>query len=291
LLASALVVAGVILPASALGGAARVTTNSQTYTDSVGEDAQAPDITSVAVSNDDAGLITFKVNISNRPALTQDMLLQIALDTDNNPATGDPDGLGSEYLLNLVPGEVELGKWNGSQYMTTPSTSVTFAYDATGATIHVSQADLGGTKLLNFNAVVVSGIVFDATGNPDFTNAHADFAPDAGHGAFNYQVITKLTVKVTTFTVAPKPAKAGKAFSAALAATESDTNGPVTKGTITCAATIAGKKIPATHRLANGIATCQWKLPKTSKHKTLRGTVTLIVQGVTVKRTFSSRIS
>ena len=43
------------------------------------------------VSNDDAGLITFQVNISNRPAFTDDMFLLIFMDTDQNTATGDPD--------------------------------------------------------------------------------------------------------------------------------------------------------------------------------------------------------
>ncbi len=44
----------------------------------------APDITSVVVSNDDAGMITFKVNISNRPTLTPDMSVLLFLDTDQN---------------------------------------------------------------------------------------------------------------------------------------------------------------------------------------------------------------
>ena len=74
----------VALPSVALGGAARTTANSATFADSSGEDANAPDITSVAVSNDDAGMITFKINISNRPALTPDMTVLLFLDTDQN---------------------------------------------------------------------------------------------------------------------------------------------------------------------------------------------------------------
>ena len=74
----------------ALGGAARTTANSATFADSSGEDANAPDITSIAVSNDDAGMITFKINISNRPALTPDMTVLLFLDTDQNATTGDP---------------------------------------------------------------------------------------------------------------------------------------------------------------------------------------------------------
>ena len=50
---------------------------------------------------DDTGLITFHIAITNRPALTDDMLLEIDVDTDNNPATGDAQGLvpGTDYHL------------------------------------------------------------------------------------------------------------------------------------------------------------------------------------------------
>ena len=94
--------------------------NSQTFDDSVGEDADAPDITSIAVSNDDAGNITLLVNISNRPALTPDMLLLLFLDTDNNAATGDPDSLGADYAIQLQAGAVGLFQWNGSDYVAPP---------------------------------------------------------------------------------------------------------------------------------------------------------------------------
>ena len=53
----------VAVPAALAGSSHRVA-NSASFPDSTGEDANAPDITSVNVSNDDAGLITFQVNIS-----------------------------------------------------------------------------------------------------------------------------------------------------------------------------------------------------------------------------------
>ncbi|HEV8102880.1 MAG TPA: hypothetical protein VGP69_03990 [Gaiellaceae bacterium] len=283
----------VALPSAALGGAARTTANSTTFTDSTGEDASAPDITSVVVSNDDAGLITFKINISNRPALTPDMTGLIFLDTDQVATTGDPNSLGSDYAIELDPGSVGLFKWNGSTFVAAPSqASVTYSYDTTGATIRVSASELGKTKGLNFGVDVYSGITLDANGNPDFTNAHDDLAPDPGHGFFAYKVQTKLTLSVQAFTTSPKPAKHGKSFVAGLAITESDTGGPVQSGTVTCAATIATKHLaPLGHALKNGIAGCIWHLPITSKGKTIRGTVTVTVQGVKVSRSFSAKIT
>ena len=283
----------VVVPGAAFGRTSHATTNSQTYADSTGEDANAPDITSVVVSNDDAGLITFKINISNRPALTADMDIQLILDTDQNAATGDPQVPGGDYLIDLENNQVGLFKWNGTDYSFSPSqTSLTYSYDATGPTIRVNASDLDKTKGLNFIAFAASGITTDASGNPDFTNAHFDVAPDPGHGLFNYKVIQNLTLSVVAFTTTPKPAKSGKNFSAGMAVNESDTSGPVTSGTINCNATIGSNHVtPLGKSLKNGIAACVWHLPKTAKGKTIRGTVTVTVQGVKVSRAFSAKIT
>jgi hypothetical protein len=282
----------VAMPTSALAKRSAARANSQTFTDSTGEDPAAPDITSIVVSNDDAGLVTFKINISNRPTLTADMTVLMPLDTDKQAATGSPDFAGADYAIELDPGSVGLFKWNGSDFVAAPSqSSVTYSYDATGATIRANAAELGGTKGFNFFVLAFSGITTDAAGNVDFTNAHGDPAPDAGHGVFAYQVLTKLTLSVKAFTTSPKPAKSGKKFVASLAATESDTSGPVQAGTVSCSATVGGKHLTATvHRVANGIATCSWSLPRNVKG-TLRGTVSLTVKGTTVVRPFAVKVT
>ena len=68
----------------------------------------APDITSTTVSNDDAANLTFRVAISNRPALTPDMVVLVFLDTDQNTATGDPQSSGADYVIQLMSGAVDL---------------------------------------------------------------------------------------------------------------------------------------------------------------------------------------
>ena len=140
------------------------------------------------------------------------MTVLLFLDTDQNADDRRPATLGADYLIELDPGSVVLAKWNGTDYATAPSqSSLTFAYDATGATIHVSASDLSKTKGINLQAFAISGITIDASGNPDFTNSHADTAPDQGHGFYSYKVVTKLTLSVLAFTTTPKPAKHGKA--------------------------------------------------------------------------------
>jgi hypothetical protein len=283
----------VALPAVALGGDARHASNTKTFPDSIGEDAQAPEVTSVVVSNDDAGLITIQINVSNRPAMTPDMYFLVFLDTDKKANTGFADALGADYVIQLVPGAVDLFQWNGTTFVGAPSqTSLTFSYLPTGPVIKVSAADLSKTKSLNFGVVAAAGLMIDAAGNPDFTNEHRDYAPDLGHGFNSYDVLTKLVLSVTAFTTAPRPAKAGRAFTASLAANENDTAGPVQAGTVTCAASIAGRRlVVARHAVRNGVAICVWRIPATAKGRIVRGLITLNVRGTSVTRGFSARVT
>jgi hypothetical protein len=289
---AATVLALAAVPA-ALAGSTRTNDNSQTFLDSTGEIANAPDITSVVVSNDASGLVTFKLNISNRPSLTGDMEVDLYLDTDANRATGDPGSDGAEYAIVLVQGSVGLFKWNGTDYVDAPSqSSLVYSYDTSGATIKVKTSDLDGTKSFNFSAIVGSGIVVDGNGNPDYTNAVADFAPDLGHGTYGYQVLTKLELSVSTFQTVPAAPKAGGTLAASMAATENDTGGPIGSGAaVACRATVGGATVAVkSHAIANGVATCVWKLPKSAKGKKLSGTVTVTVRGAKAAKSFSVRV-
>lgn len=280
-----------LLPSAAHGASSHAMSNSQTFPDSIGENPNAPDITSITVSNDDSGNITFKVNVSNRPQFTSDMEFLVFMDTDNKPGTGDANG--ADYVIDLVPGSVALFQWDAASknfLFAQSQTSLTYAYTTTGPIIHINAADLGGTKIMDFGVLAASGITTDAQGNPDTTNEQADFAPDPGHGFYTYDVKTKLILKQTAFTTAPATAKAGKRFSASLAATESDTQGPVKAATISCKAVVAGKRLTSTHSFAGGVSTCSWVLPSKGKGKLLFGTISIKVQGTTLTKNFTARI-
>ena len=197
-----LVLAGALLAAACLtlSAGAGIRANSQTFSDSTGEDAAAPDVTSVVVSNDDSGTLTFQVNISNRPALTSDMAVNVFIDTDLNAANGaGPDFLGADIVLALDHGGVDLAKWGGSGFVFSGSPSSLVASYANGATIKVKAADLG---LTTFNFYVAT----QAGTDPDF---HVDFAPDSGHGVFNYQI--KITPPAATPPTTPKAKSKPKA--------------------------------------------------------------------------------
>ena len=301
LVATAALCAGVAVLATAAPGGqaapAKLLTNSVTFPDSMGEDLLAPDIASVVVSNDDQGNLTIVINISNRPTLTGDMEIQVAVDSDANPQTGDLPGLGIDYLIDLNalggPAQVGLYRWNGTTYSSlgVPQTSLTFSY-ANGATIKISAAELGGTKRFNFAAVAVSGLVLTPTGEINDMNAHLDLAPDAGHGFWAYEVkITPPTLVVRSFGMKPLIPRSGKAFTVFLVAARSDTSVLVPSGKVTCKATIGFKPIRATSSgVANGRASCTWLISKKAKGKTIRASITLESEGLKAGHTFRARI-
>jgi hypothetical protein len=287
----------VVLPAAAGAlsqGASAAAANSRTYNDSTGENPAAPDITTIVVSNTDAGMVSFKVNVPNRAQLGQDMFAVLYVDTDANVQTGSPDDGGADYAIELFRGEVQLYKWDGTgftrRFGDPPSITLSYGYQA-GVTFRISASELGNTKRLNFYVIVVSGVTYDpTTGEPDFTNAVADVAP-AGN-LFPYQVITaKPTLVVRRLFTSPKLPTAGKQFSLKVTAARSDTNAVIRNGRVTCVGRVGKAPLRArVARVVSGAVTCTWLIPKNAKGKRFRGTATVVFEGLRATRSFTARI-
>ena len=282
--------------ASAPAGPAAPASNSATFEDSTGENPAAPDITTMVVSNNDAGIITFRINVPNRPSFGQDMLILLFVNADNNATTGDPDLLGADYAIQLIAGEAALFRWDGTDYTRTPgnppATSLLFQYQA-GATIRISAAELGNTRQLGFATVVVSGIAVDTeTGELDFTSSVSDVAPAAGAGLYPYQVlIARPTLVVRNVTRAPARPAAGRPFTLRLRAARSDTGAVIQNGRVTCQGRAGNARLRAvTARVQGGQVTCTWRIPANAKGRTFRGTATVVFEGLRASRSFSARI-
>jgi len=301
-LALALAVAVVALPtvaSGALSGTAAPTlaaANSTTYQDSSGENPAAPDITTLTVSNNDAGLISFRINVPNRPAFGRDMLILLFVDTDNNPATGDPESLGADYVIQVFLGEAALFRWDGTDFTRRPgdpaATSLIFAYQD-GVTVTISGAELGNTKRFGFATIVISGAVIDeTTGDVDFTNAVSDVAPASGSGLYAYEVkITPPTLVVKKLTTTPAAPSAGKPFTMRLVAARSDTGAVIQNGKVTCVGRVGSARLKAQfQRVAGGAAVCTWQIPPKAKGKTFRGSVSVVFEGLTAKQSFSRKV-
>jgi hypothetical protein len=286
----------VALPTAGTSAPAVVAANTQTFNDSSGEDPQAPDITTIVVSNTDAGVVSFRVNVPNRPQLGQDMLVDLFVDTDNNPATGSQEIPGIDYVIELARGEINLFKWDGTNFTRRfgdpPSVTLLFSYQG-GITITISSAELGNTKRFSFYVEVISGIAVDpTTGDLDFTNARGDAAPGGGAGFFNYTVITaRPSLVVRRLVAAPSAPTAGRSFSLRMTAARSDTNAVIQNGRVTCVGRAGTTRLRASlARVVGGAVTCTWTIPPNAKGKTFRGTVTVVFEGLRASRSFSARI-
>jgi hypothetical protein len=299
----ALAVAVVAVPAAATGALpsgkaspARIAANETTYTDSTGEDPNAPDISTIVVSNNDAGLIQIRINIPNRPTLTRDMLIFLFVDADANANTGDPESLGADYVLQLFEGEAALFRWDGTDFTRRPgdppATSLVFSYQA-GATFSISAAELGNTTRFGFAVVAVSGITFDpTTGDPIFDASVSDVAPASGSGFYQYQVaIAPPTLVVRRVTTSPAAPRAGRPFTMRMVVARSDTGALLQNGRVTCVGRAGTTRLrPQSARVVAGAATCTWLIPAKAKGKTFRGSTTVVFEGLRASRSISRKI-
>jgi hypothetical protein len=291
-----LTLAVLTMAVSASGAPAAPAANSVTYTDSTAEDALAPDITSIVASNNDAGIISFRINVPNRQQLTRDLAAVVFVDSDANTSTGDPDSLGADYAIELILGEAILFRWDGTGFSARPGDppQASLAYTwSSGVTLTISAAELGNTRKLNFSVVVISGIVEDSTtGALDFTNVKRDFAPGGFAGVFPYEVkIARPTIVVKRFATTPAKPAAGKSFSLRLRAARSDTGAAIRGGRLTCTGRVASSSLRAqTARFVGNEAVCTWKIPPNAAGKTFRGSITIVFEGLRSTRTFSGRI-
>jgi hypothetical protein len=293
----AIAVAVVTLPTAASGAHSRTATpsalaaNSATYQDSTGEIPSGPDITTMVVSNDDAGTITFRINVPNRPQLSQDMAVIMDIDSDANQATGDLDNFGADFIIQLIRNEIILYKWDGTDYrVSATQASLSYSWSG-GATIRINASDLNNTRRLGFDALLASGLVFDdITGAIDCTNCKRDFAPVVG--LYTYQVkITPPTLVVKKLTPSPAKPTAGRAFTLRLVAARSDTGAVVQNGKVACVGKVGNARLKAqVQRVVAGAATCTWNLPPTAKAKTFRGSVAVVFEGLKASQGYAGKV-
>jgi hypothetical protein len=281
------------------GGAssARTASNTVTFTDSTGEDAQGPDITTVVLSNDDRGTLTWVINVPNRPTLTGDMGFIVFINSDSNSATGDPQLFGSDYVLQLIgpisgPAEAGLFRWDGTDFtaLGVPQSSLIFGY-ANGMTIKLNASELGNARRVQFLVLALTGLVLGPDGQLDDTNARFDAAPDPGHGVYSFDVrITPPRLVVKSFGMRPLTPRAGRPLSVFVTFARSDGTRP-TGPSVTCRARLGGRALSASGSgVTGGRATCRWALPKTAKGKTIRGTVTVQAGGLKASRPFTAKV-
>jgi hypothetical protein len=272
-----LLLAGFLVP----GAAARSASNAVTFTDPSGDSGTAADITTVDVSNDDNGVITLKVSLPNRPTAEQltDVLV-ILINNDPN-AANDRQGFGlGDFALFVFSQGIQVMRFDGAHFVPFDAPSLRPTYSS-GLTVTFNRADFGISSRFAFYAQIWD----------QGTNVRDD-APD-GSAAYTYVVtIGPPPLAASPMSTAPRVPVHGKAFSLRLPVTRTDNNAalPDVGVTVRCTGRIGKKPISGRGSYTGGVATCTFRVPKASRGKALKATLTLSHQGATISRSFSSRI-
>lgn len=276
---------------------------SASFADTAGDAGPAPDLTTVIIANDELGLITFRITVTNRSTLGPDDLIVIPIATDDpNIEAGTRADDGASFILGIDSQGAFLTEWNGQEMaeVKPQPASLTGAFSGGVATVTVKQEDLapGFPDMsvpieLNFYAL---GLTFDGD-----ALVGRDDAPD-GEMSWNYRISETLRLIVTNFGAAAT-VKPGQRLAVQMGVARGDTGAAVSSGRLTCRARLGGKVLRGTGRFvivpvrAGGReinsprATCSWNVPrKRSKGKTIRGSVSVRASGITVLRAFSTRV-
>jgi hypothetical protein len=149
--------------------------NSGSFGDVSGDSGTAPDVTGVAISNDDAGLVTVKVTLANRNAIAPTDGVGVGIDADQNPDTGTVF-YGTEYELDLEGGVPRFYRAAANGFYEEAPVPASFSASFSGNVVTVSfkPSELGATTGFNVYAI-------------GFDNSTLDSAPDIR--MVNYQLV------------------------------------------------------------------------------------------------------
>jgi hypothetical protein len=141
----------------------------QVYVDESGDAPIAPDIVSVVVTNDDAGLLTLGVSFANRTGLLPCDVLVVGLDVDRDKRTGGP--MGMDYALSATTAAAELGvwsssSWSGSGYVPIPG-AASFSLSDHSVALSTSVDQLGALMALQRPQLRFVVIALASTDRPE----------------------------------------------------------------------------------------------------------------------------
>jgi len=278
LVVAALVVAAAAWPAAGAASPLRAGSNAQTFVDPAGDSGNAADVTTVSVSNDDTGQITFTIAVPNRPTLSGTDFIGIDMETNGDPNDGsggydvfvatDSDGT---RMYSLAGG--------GFERIDSPTVSSGFANGV--LTLSFNKSDVGDSAQIAFRVWT------------DTDNTFPEDAPD--DGLWTYQVaigapvLPPPTVKLSESKPLVSVAAAGKRVTVSAVVLN---NGSGVKGAVACTARIGSKPLGGARRsaTATGKTTCSWGLPAGAHGKRLTGTIGAAYGGKRISRPFAATV-
>lgn len=243
------------------------------YSDPAGDSGSGPDITTVSVSNDEAGVVTVKMPVSLVPW----SLIGMMVDGDRNQSTGDEFGLEGMVAIADVGGVVVAAALDtdGDELpgVSVPASFVdgVLQYSFPREAFSIDQAFAFG---------FISALVAD--GEPEL----GDLAPADPCMMIDVRCSQLWVYELTGVAPLPPPPSAvkpmigkpvsakapmaGKKFTVKFAVTSSVDKTPLKTGTAECKTTVAGKTVRHTHSFKGGVLKATVKIPKAAKGKKLK---------------------
>lgn len=253
------------------------------YPDPSADQDAAPDITSVRVSDAKDGWISFAVSTPNYATLPGEAVLILSLDLDNRSGTGDN---GSEGLITVIGGEVQLERWNAraEQWVLDPlPTRLRVRNAGNVVTVGLHRSELVDQERFGFS---VTAADLDL-GSEAILGA--DFAPEDGT-FWRYRLVNKAALRLLAGKAlgAPAQPRAGRPFVVSVPVTRSDTRRGITGGTVACNVTADGTKLRVGGRVRAGRGQCSLVVPQGAS--TIRGSLSVRSGGKSVTVRFSFRV-
>jgi hypothetical protein len=249
-----------------------------TYADKSGDSGLAGDITGLQVAADKvSGQIIFRISGSNL-STSPTSLTFLLVDSDANPLTGDVASVGADYAFSIDDTSYGFEHWNGSDWVPTTYDTVRINGGGNALMISVNRSELGNTS--GFNVWARSF---------DLVNKNSDDAPD--DGAFNYSIDAN-GPDIQSVDLKTSPAAGpvhGKKFVVSPAALKLPPNGAFASTPLPesyrCNAKLGQRALTGT-----GTGACSFAIPKKSRGKQLRVTVSVTYEGASKSFTYSFRV-
>jgi hypothetical protein len=206
--------------------------------------------------------------------------LVISINNDPN-ASNDRQGFGTgDFALFAFSQGVAIRRFDGSQFVPFDAPSLRATYSS-GLTVTFNRADFGISSRFAFYARILG--------------EGASVRDEAADGSAAYPYVVTIgppPLAAGAVSTAPRVPVHGKAFSLHLPVTRTDNSTalPDVGVTVGCTGRVGKKAISGRGSYSGGVATCTFKVPKASRGKALKATLTLSHQGATISRSFSSRI-
>ena len=298
-IAASAAVAGILISsAAAVPNGSRSTI--ATFSDSVGEVAGGPDISTVTVSLE-GDVLTVMGQVASMPELTTPGAVMFLLNTDSNSTTGGMQGADFVIVFDTETIDSAVLQWNGSDYVDAakvadPSRMV---IGSGQAGFMFNLANFGSPKHVEFAMAVVKG-----AGDGSLI----DLAPDSGLWPFDAVAPPPppTTTTTTTTTTTPPPVAlkpvigapaatparpaSGKRMTVTFPVLRSDNRKPLLRGVMVCDPSVAGKVIKHAESFKAGKARLSFVVPNTAKGKVLKVKVTIKVGSKAATRVATYRV-